>query len=208
MQHYFYVLTLFFSIPLVFYLSRSSLPFSFLSLRIFSFPRAAPYSLSSLVIGTDLLCRSLRHCSHFVVFFLLCLPVSCHLHLLGVSFSYEAFTFLIWKEYFSCFVGFILMWRRFLAGEVLASWAEPAHLVFTVFHLGCHSSPFCSHLPSRDRSGLWFVHSLSRKVHGRMYTDSSRAFSSGENCNLGTLAIDDADRKFRGCSSPLKKMLA
>ena len=113
--------------------------------------------------------------------------------------------------YFSCFVGFILMWRRFLAGEVLASWAEPAHLVFTVFHLGCHSSPFCSHLPSRDRSGLWFVHSLSRKVHGRMYTDSSRAFSSGENCNLGTLAKDHVGRYGRGrfcqhqqCRRPFK----
>ena len=110
----------------------------------------------------------------------------------------QTFIFITWKEHFSCSVGFSWMWRRFLAGEVPASWAEPAHFVVAVFHLGCHSSSFFSHLPKSDRSGLLFVLSLSRKVHGRMYTDISRAFSSGENCDRGILAKDHVGRYGRG----------
>ena len=117
----------------------------------------------------------------------------------------QSFIFITWKEYLSCSVSFNWMWRRFRAGEVPPSWAEPAHFE------GCHSSPFFSHLPSRDRSGLLFVLSLSRKVHGRMYTDISRAFYSGENCTLGTLAKDHVGRCGRGrfcqhqqCRRPFK----
>ena len=77
----------------------------------------------------------------------------------------------------------------------------------------CHdnSSFFFSHLPRSDRSGLLLVHSLSRKVHGRMYRESRRAFSSGENCNLGILAKDQVGRYGRGrvcqhqqCRRPFK----
>ena len=107
----------------------------------------------------------------------------------------QSFTFITWKEYFSCSVGFTWMWRRFRAGEVPASWAEPAHFVVTVFHLGCHFSPFCSHLPSRDRSGLLFVLSLSRKAHGRFIRPSECCSLDWKCCNHSSFEEADASRK-------------
>ena len=98
------------------------------------------------------------------------------------------------KQYFSCSVGFAWMLRRLRAGDVPASWAGPAVAVGRIFHIGCHYSPLFSHLPRSDRSGLSFVLSLARRVHGRMCTDIKRAFSSGENCTRGILAKDHVGR--------------
>ena len=50
------------------------------------------------------------------------------------------------------------------------------------------------HLPSTANSGLCLELSSGSSVHGRMYTDKSRAFSSGEKSARGTLAKDQTGR--------------
>ncbi len=54
---------------------------------------------------------------------------------------------------------------------------------------------------SIDRNGLLRELSEGCSVHGRMYTHSSLAFSSGENCGRGTLAKDQVGKCGRGRAS-------
>ena len=72
--------------------------------------------------------------------------------MLGVSFSYEAFTF--FNLYLSCFVGFILMWRRFLEGEVLSSWGGARTFGVHSFPLGV---PFFAFLLALTQQGQEWI---------------------------------------------------
>ena len=57
-------------------------------------------------------------------------------------------------------------------------------------HAGMSASVVMMHSPRIDKSGFNRDESLGLSVHGRMYTQSILAFSSGENNGLGTLAKD------------------
>ena len=57
-------------------------------------------------------------------------------------------------------------------------------------HVGISASVVVMHSPRTDKSGFNREESSGLSVHGRMYTQSILAFSSGENNGLGTLAKD------------------
>ena len=61
-------------------------------------------------------------------------------------------------------------------------------------HAGTSSVAMLKHLPNDVRSGFVVVSIDGSSVHGRMYTHSRRAFSSGESEPCGTLACDHVGR--------------
>ena len=70
-------------------------------------------------------------------------------------------------------------------------WAEPVRMVspFASKEVAVAAAgESCGSIPRRDSNGVCSVASAGFKVHGRMYTHSRRAFSSGDRVTRGTLA--------------------
>ena len=61
-------------------------------------------------------------------------------------------------------------------------------------HAGTASEAILKHFPNEVSSGFVVVSINGSSVHGRMYTHSRRAFSSGESEPCGTLAYDHVGR--------------
>ena len=75
------------------------------------------------------------------------------------------------------------------------SWPAAVCFIFlassgSCVHAGISASVVMMHSPRRDKRGFNREESSGLSVHGRIYTQSILAFSSGEKNGLGTLAKD------------------